>query len=126
MAKELSRFLASPHDLHTTLLEFLRMVRSMERRVGTLLFRELLALYFSPSRPELRLWPDHPVIARLITEFALARDRGELDAEADPTNSATFFLLGLFALLITHDRNVARAGVLEQYVTTVFRGIEPR
>jgi AcrR family transcriptional regulator len=126
MAGELERFLSSPRDLRSLLAEFLRMVRSMERRVGTVLFRELLALYFSPTRPELRVWPDHPVIARLIVEFDHARDRGELDAEADPVNSAMFFLLGLFALLITHERNVARAGVLEQYVTTALRGLEPR
>jgi AcrR family transcriptional regulator len=126
MAKELDGFLASPRGINATVHEFLRLVRSMERRLGTVLFREQLALYFSPTRPELRLWPDHPVIARLITEFELARDRGEIDDQADPANSVMFFLLGLFALLITHERNVGRAGVLEQYVSTAFRGLDPR
>ena len=126
MAAELERFLATPREIHSTLIEFLRLVRSMERRCGTVLFRDQLALYFSPTRPELTLWPDHPVIARLITEFELARDRGEIDRQADPTNGVMFFLLGLFALLIVHERNVARDGVLEQYLASVFRGIEPR
>jgi hypothetical protein len=36
------------------------------------------------------------------------------------------FLLGLYALLITQERNASRAGVLEQFVTTVLRGVERR
>jgi AcrR family transcriptional regulator len=126
MAAELERFLSSPHDLNATLLEFLRLVRAMERRIGPVLFRDLLALYFSPTRPELRLWPDHPLIARLISEFELAYERGEIGHEVDPAHSAMFFLLGLYALLITHEKNVARVGVLEQYVITIFRGLDPR
>ncbi len=54
------------------------MATSLERRLGTVLFKDMLALYFSPTRPELRLWPDHPLIVRVIAEFERARDRGEL------------------------------------------------
>ena len=126
MASELDRYLASPRALKDTLIEFVRMTMALERRIGTVLLKDMLALYFSPTRPELRLWPDHPVIARVIAEFENARDRGEIDDEADPANSAMIFLLGFYALLITRERNAHRAGVLEQFVTTVLRGLERR
>ena len=126
MASELDRFLGPPRALKETLLEVVRMATSFERRVGTVLFKDMLALYFSPTRPELRLWPDHPLIARVIAEFERAGERGELDREADPGNSAMIFLLGLYALLITQERNAARAGVLDQFVATVLRGLEAR
>ena len=126
LARDLDRFLATPRDLRATMIEVVRKATSLERRVGVVLFKDMLALYFSPTRPELRLWPDHPLIARVIAEFASARDRGEIDSEAEPTNSAMIFLLGLYALLITQERNAARAGVLGQFVTTVLRGLERR
>jgi TetR/AcrR family transcriptional repressor of uid operon len=123
MAAELDRFLAVPRDLSTTLLELVRMTARMERRVGTVLFKDLLALYFSPARPELDLWANHPVITRVIEEFERAGDAGVFESDVDPTNSAMFFLMGLYGLLITHDRNAARNNVLEQLVTTVLRGL---
>jgi AcrR family transcriptional regulator len=126
MASELDRFLASPRALKETLTEFVRMTMSLERRIGPVLLKDMLALYFSPTRPELRLWPDHPVIARVIAEFESARNRGEIDDGTDPANSAMIFLLGFYALLITQERNALRAGVLDQFVTTVLRGLERR
>lgn len=126
MAAELDRFLRTPRTLRQTLVEVVRMATSLERRVGSLLFKDMLALYFSPTRPELRLWPDHPLIARVVAEFERARERGGLDREAEPADSAMIFLLGLYALLITQDRNAARAGVLERFVSTVLRGLEAR
>jgi AcrR family transcriptional regulator len=126
MAGELDRFLAVPRALKQMLLEIVRMATSLERRLGTVLFKDMLALYFSPKRPELRLWPHHPVIARVIAEFERARDRGEIEDEADPANSAMIFLLGFYALLVTQERNASRAGVLEQFVNTVTRGLERR
>jgi hypothetical protein len=46
-----------------------------------------------------------------------------VDDDVDPRNRAMFFLLGLYGLLITHDRNASRAGVIEQFMTTVLRGL---
>jgi TetR/AcrR family transcriptional repressor of uid operon len=126
MARALDRFLAEPRPLRETLVEVVRMAQSLERRVGTVLFKDMLALYFSPNRPELRLWADHQVIVRVVAEFDRASERGELAPEADPANSAVMFLLGLYALLVTHERNSARAGVLEQFVSTALRGLEAR
>ncbi|WP_241840401.1 TetR/AcrR family transcriptional regulator [Frankia sp. CcI49] len=126
MAAELDAFLAAPRGLTELFAVVTGMAVSLEERIGTLLFRDLLALYFSPSRPELRLWPEHPVVARVIAEVGSARDRGEIDAAADPSNSATVFLLGLYALLLTQENNAARADALDQFATTVLRGLEPR
>jgi TetR/AcrR family transcriptional regulator, repressor for uid operon len=126
MAAALDRFLTAPRTLNETLVEVVRMATALERRVGTVLFKDMLALYFSPTRPELRLWPDHPLIARVIAEFERARERGELEQDVDPANSSMIFLLGLYALLITQERNAARTGVLEQFVSTVLRGLETR
>lgn len=124
MAKELDSYLATPRDVHAILSEFVRLTMAMERRIGRRLSQDLLTLYFSPTRPELRLWPDHPVIARLIAEFKRARDRDEIDHDADPTNSVMIFLLGLYGLLLTRDRNAARVDTLEHLVTTTVRGLQ--
>jgi len=128
LAGELDRFLTSTRDLRSTLLEVLRLAASLERRLGAVLFGDLLALYFSPRRAELRLWPDHPLITRVIAEFELARDRGDIrdDPEVDPANAAIFFFMGFFALLITYDRSAERNRVLEQNVTVLLRGLEAR
>jgi AcrR family transcriptional regulator len=128
MAAELDRYLATPRDLEAALLEVVRMTGSLERRLGRALFNDLLGLYFAPSRPELRLWPDHPFIARVVEEFGRARDRGEIrdDPEVDPANTAIFFLMGFFALLVTEQRPKERRRVLEENVTVLLRGLEVR
>ena len=63
MAAELDRFLNARHELEATLVEVVRMTVALERRLGPLLFKDMLALYFSPNRKELQPWSDHPVIA---------------------------------------------------------------
>jgi len=128
LAGELDRFLATPRDLKTTMLEVVRLAASLERRVGSILFRDMVALYFSPTRPELRFWPDHPLIARVVAEFEDARERGEIreDPAVDPANTAIFFFMGFFALLITYDRAAERNLVLEQNLTVMLRGLETR
>src|ERR1700729_911567 len=52
LAAQLEKFLARPHDLAGALTETVRLMAQMERRGGKLLFREMLALAFSPSRPQ--------------------------------------------------------------------------
>ena len=125
MAAELERFLATPRELSDTLAEVIRQTGLLERRVGTPLFKDMIALYFSPSRPELQRWQDHPVIARVIEELRLAGDRGDIRTDdADPLNTAMFFFLGLFALLVTQERSTARAEALAQFVRVLLRGVE--
>ncbi len=125
VAAEIERFLNAPRDLRATLMEVIRRSESLERRVGTTLFKDLLALYFSPSRPELQLWTDHPLISRIHEEFERTRSAGGVDAdgEVDPDNSAIFFFVGLYALFVTYDRGAERSAVLEQYVNVLLRGL---
>jgi AcrR family transcriptional regulator len=126
MAAELDLFLATPRDLKATLTTVARMAVSLEERLGTPLFKAILALYFSPTGPGLHLWPDHPLIARVIAEVGAAWDRGEINDEIDPSNGAMVFFLGLYALLLTQERNASRADALDQFVNTVLRGLERR
>lgn len=127
MAEELDRFLADDHDLRATLLEVAERAVALERRLGTVLFKDMLGLYFAPSRPELLLWDEHPLIERIVAEFERAHEAGEIAADAvDLANGAVFFFVGLYALLATNDRSPERAEAIEQYVQLLFRGLEPR
>jgi TetR/AcrR family transcriptional repressor of uid operon len=132
LAAQLQKFLARPHDLPGALTETVRLMAQLERRVGKLLFREMLALHFSPSRPEALpgtdQWADYPMMTLVVQAIGLARDRGETYPEADPLRTAQFFMLGLYAVLITspdHSR-AARAEILDNFVATVLRSVEAR
>jgi len=132
LAAQLERFLARPHHLADALTEIVRLMAQMERRVGKVLFRELLALHFSPNRPELLpgtdQWADYPMMTLAVRAIGLARDRGEAYPEADALRTAQFFMLGLYAVLITsHGRaRAARAEILDNFVATVLRSVEAR
>jgi len=132
LAAQLERFLARPHHLADALTEIVRLMAQMERRVGKVLFRELLALHFSPNRPELLpgtdQWADYPMMTLAVRAIGLARDRAEAYPEADALRTAQFFMLGLYAVLITsHDRSrAARAEILDNFVATVLRSVEAR
>jgi TetR/AcrR family transcriptional regulator, repressor for uid operon len=132
LAAQLEKFLARPHDLAGALAEVVRLMALMERRVGKVLFREMLALHFSPNRPEVLpgtdQWADYPMMALVVRAIGLARDRGETYPEADALRTAQFFMLGLYAMLITsHGRSRAeRAEILDNFVATVLRSVEAR
>jgi TetR/AcrR family transcriptional repressor of uid operon len=127
IADELARFLESPHDLASALNEVVRLVIKVERRLGPLLFKDTLALHFSPTRPPQDGWTDHPVIVLVVREVEEARDRGEAFADVDPFHSGVFFLLGLYALITTtNNSKQIRAGILEKFVATALRGLEAR
>ena len=132
LAAQLEKFLARPHDLTGALNEVVRLMAQMERRVGKTLFREMLALHFSPNRPEVlpgtEQWADYPMVALVVRAIGLARDRGETYPDADALRTAQFFMLGLYAVLITsHGRpRAARAEILDNFVATVLRSVEAR
>lgn len=50
--------------------------------------------------------------------------RGDIDSQVNPMNSAVFFLLGLYALLITTNAWPTRDAMLDDYVTRTLRGME--
>jgi AcrR family transcriptional regulator len=128
MADRLDRFLGTPRELRATLDEVIRLTAALERRLGPVLFNDMVTLYFSPRRPELTNWPDHPLIARVVDEFDRARERGEIrnDAHLDPGNIAIFFFMGFFALLVTYERSPTRNALLEQSIAVLLDGLEPR
>jgi AcrR family transcriptional regulator len=126
IAAEFAQFLADTHELVAALLEVVRLVAGLEQRLGPLLFKELLALHFSPTRPSKDEWTDHPVIVLLVEEIERARDDGMVHPEVDGFYSATFFLLGIYGVLTTTDNAEKRDTMLTKLVATAVRGLEVR
>jgi len=126
IAGELARFLQTTHHLVAALTEAVRLVTGLEQRFGPLLFKELLALHFSPSRPHKDDWTDHPVIVLLVGEIERARGDGEVHPEVDAFYSATFFLLGIYGVLTTTDNPDTRDTMLAELIASAVRGLAVR
>ncbi|MGV0793146.1 TetR family transcriptional regulator [Mycolicibacterium sp. XJ1819] len=126
MAAEFGTFLEHRHDLLTTLTAVVDLVTDLEHRFGPVLFTELLALHFSPTRSHRDEWTDHPVIVLLVAELERARGDGEVHPEVDAFYSATFFLLGIYGVLTTTDNPDTRATMLAKLVSTAMRGLQVR
>jgi AcrR family transcriptional regulator len=124
MAKQMSRFLESQRDLRSTLKEAVRLVVALERRLGDVLFKDFLALHFSQTRPPAENEMDHPLIVAVAQGIQRGQETGDIDPEVIPLNSAVFFLLGLYALLITTNAWPTRDAMLEDYVKRTLRGME--
>lgn len=126
IAKQLARHSASKRDLSSTLKEAVRLVVGLERRLGAVLFKDFLALHFSQTRPPADESREHPVIVLVAQEIEHAQQLGRVDPDVNPMNSAVFFLLGLYALLITTHGWPTQGVTVEDYVTRTLRSIEPR
>jgi TetR/AcrR family transcriptional regulator, repressor for uid operon len=126
MAAEFGRFLDERHDLMTALTEVVHLVAGLEETLGPLLFKELLALHFSPTRPNKDEWTDHPIIVLLVQEIERARSDGEVHPEVDAFYSAAFFLLGIYGVLTTMSNFDTRETMLAKLVATAVRGLEIR
>ncbi len=118
LAAEFARFLEEPHDLVSVLSELVDSVTGLEQRLGPILFKELLALHFSATRPHKDEWTDHPVIVLLVGEIERARGDGAEHPEVDAFYSATFFLLGVYGVLTTTDNPITRDTMLANLVRT--------
>ncbi|WP_460354759.1 TetR/AcrR family transcriptional regulator [Mycobacterium sp. ZZG] len=126
MAAELTRYLNQAHDLAAALTKVVQLISALEQRFGPLLFKELLALHFSPTRPSNDEWSDHPVIVSLVGEIERARGDGEVHPEVDAFYSAAFFLLGIYGVLTSVTRSDIRDAMLANLITTALRGLETR
>jgi len=126
IAGEFAGFLEVAHDLVSALTEVVHLVTGLEQRLGPLLFKELLALHFSPTRPHKDEWTDHPVIVLLVREIERARGDGEVHPEVDAFYSATFFLLGIYGVLTTTDNPGTRDTMLAKLVASAVRGLAVR
>jgi TetR/AcrR family transcriptional repressor of uid operon len=126
VAAQFAQFLDNTPELVAALLKVVRLVAGIEQRLGPLLFKELLALHFSPTRPSKDEWTDHPVIVLLVEEIERARGDGMVHPEVDGFYSATFFLLGIYGVLTTTDNAEKRDIMLTKLVATALRGLEFR
>ena len=126
MAGEFARFVEKHHHLVDALTKVVHLVAGLEVRLGPLLFKELLALHFSPTRPNKDEWTDHPVIVLLVREIERARGDGEVHPEVDAFYSAAFFLLGIYGVLTTMSNFDTRDEMLAKLVATAVRGLEIR
>jgi AcrR family transcriptional regulator len=125
LGEELSRFLDSPHDLRHVLEEIIRLVLALEKQWGAGLFRDVIGLYFSPTRLAEEQWSQHPTYVLLAAEIERARHRGELYDDVDSLQSAAFFLIGLHALLTTNrELSAEREDVLEKFVKSTLRSVQ--
>jgi TetR/AcrR family transcriptional regulator, repressor for uid operon len=126
IATEFATFLEKNHDLDALLAEVTRVVLGLGRLLGRRLFKELLALHFSPSRVESGGWTDHLVIVLLVRELERARSDGEVHPQVGSFYNATFFLLGIYGVLTTTDNRETRDTMLAKLVASAVRGLEVR
>ncbi|WP_068270783.1 TetR/AcrR family transcriptional regulator [Aldersonia kunmingensis] len=125
IAKQYGQFLKSGRTVAQVLDEAVRLVMGLERRLGDNLFKDFLALHFSPTRPPAEDGTDHPLIVLVAQQIEQARDRKEVDSDVNPMNSAVFFLLGMYALLITTHDWPTRDALIQDYVARSLRGMQP-
>ena len=125
IAKQFAQFLKKKHNLASALDEAVRLVVGLEHRLGYLLFNDFLALHFSQTRPPTEDGRDHPLIVLVAQEIAQAQERGEVDQHVSPMNSAVFFLLGLYALLVTTNHWPTGHALLEDFVARTLRSMKP-
>ncbi len=114
-------------DLASVLSLLVRHVVAAERRLGPAVFRDMLGLHFSASRPAEDELSAHPLAEFVIAAIKDAQDSGRVPSKADASELGIFFMTGLFALLATgiHESATADA-VMGRYVTTIVKGMENR
>jgi AcrR family transcriptional regulator len=122
-ARIVSEMGAAKGNLASVFSQVVNHVLKAERRLGTVVFRDMLGLHFSSTLPVDDELAQHPLAQFLVEVIDRAREAGQVSPGADAAELATFFLTGLFALLATgaHD-----AALLSRYVTTVVKGMEKR
>ena len=114
-------------DLEGVLLSLVRRVLQAERRWGPVVFRDMLGLHFSSTRPNEDELSQHPLLDFIVGAITDAQGAGRIAADADAGELGVFFLTGLFALLATglHDTSNTDEP-LSRYVTTIVKGMETR
>lgn len=114
-------------DLVSVLSMLVRHVVAAERRLGPVVFRDMLGLHFSSTRPVQDELTEHPLAEFVIAAITDAQDKGRVPSEADASELGVFFLTGLFALLATGAQDSPTADtLLSRYVMTIVKGVESR
>src|SRR5271163_4773528 len=116
-----------PNDLISMLRLLVHQVLAAEQRLGPVVFRDMLGLHFSATRPVEDELAAHPLAEFVIAAIADAQAAEQVSRDADPGELGVIFLTGLFALLATGvDASRTRAARLDRYVTTIVSGMEAR
>lgn len=117
----------SPDGLASMLGGLVRQVFAAERRLGPVLFRDMLGLHFSSTRPVGDAPFEHPLAQFVISAIAEAQTARCVRRDADPNELGVIFMTGLFALLATAGpASRARTALLDSYVRTIVEGMETR
>ncbi|MDT5218227.1 MAG: hypothetical protein QOF15_332 [Mycobacterium sp.] len=118
---------AEPGDLLSMLHLLVHHVLAAERRLGSAVFRDMLGLHFSSTRPVEDEVAQHPLAEFLSSAITDAQHAARVSLDADAGELGVFFLTGLFALLATGVQDSPSAdAVLSRYVTTIVKGLEIR
>ncbi len=110
-------------DLASVLSQVVQQVLDAQLRLGENVFRDMLGLHFSSARPVEDELQQHPLAGYLIGVVDRAQAAGAITSNASAAEFATFFLMGLFALLAA---GIDDAAVLNRYATTIVKGMENR
>ena len=116
-----------PDDLMSMLRLLVHEVIASEKRLGPVVFRDMLGLHFSATRPVEDELAKHPLADFVIAAIGKAQTAGSVARDADAGEFAVIFLTGLFALLATEAvTSTDRNALLDRYVTTIVQGMETR
>lgn len=115
----------SPDDLVSVLTQLVHHIVDAEKRLGPLVFRDMLGLHFSSTRPLDDELGEHPLAAFVIAQMARAQAAGRVSRDADSGDLGLIFMTGLFALLAIGAAG-ARSEILDRYVNTIVGGMEKR
>lgn len=114
-----------PAGLESALSDVVAEVLVAERRLGETIFREMLGLVFSSTRPAEAQLDEHPLAHYVLEVLTRAQHEGALSASMRPRELAVIFLNGMFALLTTLAAPAGtRRKLLDQYVKTMVTGME--
>ncbi|GBG38770.1 TetR/AcrR family transcriptional regulator [Mycobacterium montefiorense] len=113
-----------PRDLTSMLTQLVRQVLAAEERLGPVVFRDMLGLHFSPTRPIEDETAEHPLAEFVIAAIGEAQAAQGISRDADAGQLGVIFMTGLFALLATSGASKSRAALLDRYVKTIIKGME--
>jgi AcrR family transcriptional regulator len=112
-------------DLMSVLTSLVHQVLAAEQRLGPVVFRDMLGLHFSATRPVDDEPGEHPLAQFVIAAIANAQAAGRASRDGDAGDLGVIFLTGVFALLATATTASApTAALLDQYVKTIVKGME--
>jgi len=112
-------------DLMSVLRLLVRRVLAAEERIGPVVFRDMLGLHFTTTRPVEDELVEHPLAEFIIAAIRKAQAAERISRDADAGELTLIFLTGLFALLATGaSASEAGSALLDRYVKTIVQGME--